>query len=102
VDVGAVVELAAPELPHAEDDEAPGPIARPVLAPLGREPRARAGDRRLDDAFGERRDLAHGLVDGGEPEQVAPADPPELAAPVAAELGVQLRTRQRALHSRPL
>src|SRR5207253_10210397 len=60
VDVGAVVELAAPELPHAEDDEAPGPIARPVLAPLGREPRARASDRRLDAATGVRRYLANG------------------------------------------
>src|SRR5207249_4170775 len=102
VDVGAVVELAAPELPHAEDDEAPGPIARPVLAPLGREPRARASDRRLDDAFGERRDLAHGLVDGGQPEQVAAADAHKPAAPVAAELGLQLGARQRARDSRRL
>src|SRR5205823_10277315 len=98
VDVGAVVELAAAELAHAEDDESPRPLAGPVGAPLGRETRARRVRRGVDDRLGERGELAHRLLDRRETEQIAPADPEELAAPVAAQPGMQLDTRQRPRH----
>ena len=98
VDVGAVVELAAAELAHAEDDESPRPLAGPVVAPLGRETRARRVRRGVDDRLGERGELAHRLLDRRETEEIAPADPEELAAPVAAQPGMQLDTRQRPRH----
>src|SRR5205823_6203956 len=69
VDVGAVVELAAAELAHAEDDESPRPFAGPIVAPLGRETRARRVRRGVYDRLGERGELAHRLLDRRETEE---------------------------------
>ncbi len=91
VDVGAVIELAAAELAHAEHGEA-GILGMP----LRQQPRANAPERRLDERLGERRELAHRLVHGGEPDQVAAADAHELAPVVAAERGCKLGAPERA------
>ncbi len=78
IDVGAVVELAAAELAHCEHDEAKRLAVR-ECAELGERSRSRVTNGDLDRRLGERGELAHRLVDGGTPGEIAGTDPQELA-----------------------
>jgi hypothetical protein len=69
VDVGAEVQLAPPELAEGEDGEAAGsPAVRGPCLPELTDSHLE-GD--LDEPVGDRREGGQGLLDRGEPQEVA-------------------------------
>ena len=86
IDVGAEVELGRPELAHCEHDEAGFSSLRecPVFFT---QPESAAPERNLDRRVGEGRELSNGVLDRGEPEEVARANPKKVTALQGAEDG---------------
>ena len=101
IDVGGKIQLAAAELPHADDDEGLNLAGRRArFAVAGHECAAGVSQRRGDRRIGKSREIGERLGELRPAGEIPPGDAGELAPPPAAQLGLEKRLGCRRVRRR--